>query len=274
MAIKDILVHVDTQPGSEDRIAFAADLARKNKAHLTGLHVKAEVVIPMTENDVIVPDSLIEDQERVIELQAQAAKNRFDSAIGANEIDGEWRVGRGLAADVLRHHAHSADLIIVGQQHPDSTEANDVPEGVLQDTGCPTLIMPYAGVGRTFARNVMVAWDDSAPAARAVHDSLALIAEAKRVEIVAVQDKESEADADPCAEILEHLHRHGVNAQSVILRKNGAKVADMLLGHAADTGCDLLVMGSYGHARWREYIFGGVTEDMLEKTTIPIFTSH
>jgi nucleotide-binding universal stress UspA family protein len=274
MAIKDILVHVDTQPGSEDRIAFAASLAKKTKAHLTGLHVKAEVVIPVTENDVIVPESLIEDQERVIELQAQAAKTQFDSALGANAIDGEWRVERGFAADVLRHHAHAADLIIVGQQHPDSTESNDVPEGVLQDTGCPTLIVPYAGVGRAFAKNVMVAWDDSAPAARAVHDSLALIAKAKRVEIVAVRTKDSESDEDPCAEICAHLLRHGVKAEGITLRKNGGNVSDMLLSHAADNNCDLLVMGSYGHSRWREFIFGGVTEDMLEKTTIPIFTSH
>jgi nucleotide-binding universal stress UspA family protein len=274
MAIKDILVHVDTQPGAEDRIAFAASLAKKNKAHLTGLHVKAEIIVPVTENDVLVPESLIEEQERVIDQQAQAAKIQFDSAIGANEVDGEWCVERGFAADLLRHHAHAVDLVIVGQAHPDSAESNDVPEGVLQDTGRPTLIVPYTGIGRAFARNVMVAWDDSAPAARAVHDSLSLIAKAKRVAVVAVRDKDGEVVEDPCAEICQHLQRHGVKAESVILRKNGAKVSDMLLGHASDIGCDLLVMGSYGHARWREFIFGGVTEDMLEKTTIPIFTSH
>ncbi len=274
MAIKDILVHVDTQPGSEDRIAFAASLAKKTKAHLTGLHVKADVVIPVTENDVIVPESLIEDQERVIELQAQAAKNQFDGAVSANEIKGEWRTAHGLAADVLRHHAHATDLIIVGQQHPDATDAQDVPEGVLQDTGCPTLIVPYAGVGRTFAENVMVAWDDSAPAARAVHDSLALIGKASRVEIVSIRAKDEASDGDPCAEICAHLRRHGVKAEGTTLYKNGSKVSDILLAHAADNGCDLLVMGSYGHSRWREFIFGGVTEDMLEKTMIPIFTSH
>jgi nucleotide-binding universal stress UspA family protein len=120
----------------------------------------------------------------------------------------------------------------------------------------------------------MVAWDDSAPAARAVHDSLALIAKAKRVEVVAVRDKNDDDAEDPCADICAHLLRHGVKAESITLRKNGAKVADMLLGHATDIGCDLVVMGSYGHSRWREFIFGGVTEDMLEKTTIPIFTSH
>lgn len=274
MAIKDILVHVDTQPGSEDRIAFAASLAKKINAHLTGLHVKADVVIPVTENDVIVPESLIEDQERVIELQAQAAKNHFDSALSANEIKGEWRTARGSAADVLRHHSHATDLVIVGQQRPDATDGQDLPEGVLQDTGCPTLIVPYPGVGRAFGENVLVAWDDSAPAARAVHDALALIGEASRVEIVSIRAKDDEADSDPCAEIRAHLQRHGVTAQATTLYKNGGKVSDMLLAHAADNGCDLLVMGSYGHSRWREFIFGGVTEDMLEKTTIPIFTSH
>ena len=274
MALKDILVHVDTQPGSEDRIAFAASLAKKNKAHLTGLHVKADVVIPVTENDVIVPESLIEEQERAIETQAMAAKSRFESAVSATEIDGEWRTARGSAVDVLRHHTHSADLVIVGQQHPEATDAQDVPEGVLQDTGCPTLIVPYAGVGRAFAKNVMVAWDDSAPAARAVHDALALIAKAKRVEVVAVRDKDDERTDDPCAEICAHLVRHGINAEGLTLYKNGSKISEMLLAHAAQNDCDLLVMGSYGHARWREFIFGGVTEDMLEKTTIPIFTSH
>jgi len=273
MTIKDILVHVDMQPGAEDRIAFAANLAKKNKAHLTGLHVKAEIVVPAT-TDAPIPESLIAEQERAIEQQAEAAKAQFDSVIDANGVDSEWRVGRGFAADLLRHHAHAADLVIVGQAHPDSADSNDIPEGVLQDTGRPTLIVPYTGVGQAFARNVMVAWDDSAPAARAVHDSLSLIAEAQRVAVVAVRDTDDEAAADPCAEICQHLRRHGVQAESVLLRKNGAKVSDMLLGHATDSGCDLLVMGSYGHSRWREFIFGGVTEDMLEKTTIPIFTSH
>ena len=274
MAIKDILVHIDTQPGAEDRIAFAASRAKQNKAHLTGLHVKAEIVLPVTENDVIVPESLIEEQERVIELQASAAKTQFDAAIGANNVEGEWRIGRGMVSEVLRHHAHASDLVIVGQANPATAVSNDVPEGVLQDTGRPTLIVPYAGIGPAFAQNVMVAWDDSAPAARAVHDALALIAKAKRVEVVTVRAKDDEATDDPCAEICAHLQRHGVNAESVTLRKNGAKVSGMLLGHATDIGCDLLVMGSYGHSRWREFIFGGVTEDMLEKTTIPIFTSH
>jgi hypothetical protein len=114
----------------------------------------------------MIPQSLIDDQERAIELQAEAAKNQFDSAVSAYEIEGAWLVARGAAADLLRRHSHSADLIIVGQQHPDATQAHDIPEGVLQDTGCPTLIVPYAGMGRTFAQNVMVAWDDSAPAAR------------------------------------------------------------------------------------------------------------
>jgi nucleotide-binding universal stress UspA family protein len=183
MAIKDILVHADTQPGSDGRIAFAASLAKKSEVHLTGLHVKADVVIPVTGNEGMIPQSLIDDQERAIELQAEAAKNQFDSAVSAYEIEGAWLVARGAAADLLRHHSHSADLIIVGQQHPDATQAHDIPEGVLQDTGCPTLIVPYAGMGRTFAQNVMVAWDDSAPAARAIHDALALIPETARYDV-------------------------------------------------------------------------------------------
>jgi len=274
MAIKEILVYVDTQPGSEQRVAFAASLAKKNEAHLTGLHVKAEVVIPIAGNDVIVPESLFEEQERVIERQLQSAKQQFDDAIGVQDIDGDWRVARGAAADLLRHHSHAADLLIVGQQHPDSSDAQDLPEGVLQDTGCPTLVVPYRGVGRSFASNVMVAWDDSAPAARAVHDCLTLIGQAKRVEIVAVSAEDDETAGDPCAEIRAYLRRHGVEAASVTLRKKDAKISDMLLSHASQNGCDLLVMGSYGHARWREFIFGGVTEEILEKTTIPILTSH
>jgi hypothetical protein len=103
--------------------------------------------MPVTENDVIVPESLLEEQERVIELQASAAKTQFDAAIGATQIDGEWRIGRGMASEVLRHHADASDLVIVGQANPETADSNDVPEGVLQDTGRPTLIVPYAGVG-------------------------------------------------------------------------------------------------------------------------------
>lgn len=275
MTIKDVLVHVDTQTGADARLALAVDLAARNKAFLTGLHVKADIVIPVVESYAALPPDFIEDQYREIDERAAAAKSKFDAAVRKADIKSEWRVARGLAADVVRNQARYSDLVIVGQTDPESAEGGDMPDGVLLGSGRPTLIVPYVGVPKTFAKNVMIAWDDSAPATRAIHDALPLIVGADKVTVVAVNAETTGDHGEiPCADICLHLARHGIKAEAVSLHAEDVAVADILLARAFDLGCDLMVMGSYGHSRWREFVLGGATDQMLKSMTVPVFMSH
>ncbi len=275
MAIKEILVHVDSMPAADARLALAAKIAEQNDAHLIGLHVRPLIYIPSTP-DFPISDSFFEEQERDIDDHAAAAKSKFEAAMRKTNVACEWREGRGLPSEVVRKHARYADLLIVGQHNPDANgQAQDLPDGVLLTTGRPVLVVPYAMPIKSFAQNVMIAWDDGVAATRAVNDAIPLIAKDARVLVVAVNPEDTgEHGPIPCADICLHLARHGLKAEAVSLTAPDAQAGDMLLGRAFEQGCDLLVMGAYGHSRMREFVFGGVTAHLLESMTLPVLMSH
>jgi nucleotide-binding universal stress UspA family protein len=277
MALKDILVHVDATPSSDDRVRIAVELAAQHQAHLVGLHVKPELVMPLVEDYSALPESYFDDFVAEIDAAARAAETKFTAAVKKSNIEHEWRVARGFASDVLRRQARYSDLVIVGQRNPDAddNETPDVPENMLLDTGRPTLIIPYIGTLSSFAKRVMIAWDDGAPATRAVHDAVPLMKDADQVDIIAVNPTDTgDHGPIPCADISLHLARHGIKAEAQSVQASDVGVADILLARAFDHGCDLLVMGAYGHSRWRELVLGGVTQHMLENMTMPVLMSH
>jgi nucleotide-binding universal stress UspA family protein len=275
MAIKEILVHVDSMPAADARLALATKIAEQNDAHLIGLHVRPMIYIPSTP-DFPVSDSFFEEQERDIDEHAATAKSKFEAAVRKTNVANEWREGRGLPSEVVRKHARYADLLVVGQHDPDANgQAQDLPGGILLTTGRPVLVVPYAMPIRSFARNVMIAWDDGAAATRALNDAIPLIAKDAKVQVVAVNPNNTgEHGPIPCADICLHLARHGLKAEAVALTAPEAKAGDLLLARAFEQGCDLLVMGAYGHSRMREFVFGGVTAQLLESMTLPVLMSH
>nr|WP_222532949.1 universal stress protein [Azospirillum sp. 412522] len=125
-------------------------------------------------------------------------------------------------------------------------------------------------------RRVLVAWDGSREAARAVHDGLPLIRTADEV-IVLIADagrRDGRFGNRPGAGLLTHLGRHGVNARVKTVESGGKGIADVVLAQADDEQVDLIVMGGYGHSRLREMILGGVTRRMLERMTLPVLFAH
>ena len=140
----------------------------------------------------------------------------------------------------------------------------------------PTLIVPYAGQFDTIATRVMVAWDDSREAARAIRDALPLLRLARRVEVVSWTESaksEHELRSARLAALQRWLLWQGVGAE-VKIEKREMGVAESMLSHAADLDADLIVMGAYGHSRWTERVLGGVTRGLLEAMTVPVLMSH
>jgi len=144
-------------------------------------------------------------------------------------------------------------------------------------SGCPTLFLPYAGTFPVVGKHVMVAWDGSREATRAVHDALPFLQGAARVTVVtanALPPKEPRQRI-PGADIAAVIARHGVKVEIVEVEgADGRHIGDFLLSQAADLGADLLVMGAYGHPRWQEIIVGGVTRTLFESMTIPVLMAH
>ena len=170
------------------------------------------------------------------------------------------------------------DLTIVGQGDPDDDlffGDREMPDRLILTSGRPVLIIPFIGTKDAIGKNVLVAWDAGQQASRAVHNALPILQEADKVTVLVVNPKGGvDGTGDlPGADIAEHLSRHGVNAEADHV-KTDIDPGDMLLSRAADKSIDLLVMGTYGHARWTEMILGGITKHMLKNMTLPVLTSH
>ena len=149
-------------------------------------------------------------------------------------------------------------------------------DSAVIETGRPVLVVPFIGATVPLNGKVIVAWNGSREATRAVNDSLPLLKEAKEVQVVCIDPHTTEeVDAPlPGVELCQHLSHHGVNAVSNVLSGANMDSSNVLLSHAADYGANLIVAGAYGHSRLRELVLGGMTLDLLRHMTVPVLMSH
>jgi nucleotide-binding universal stress UspA family protein len=285
VALKDILVHLDNGSRGEARLNLAVALARRHGAHLTGLYAadipKAEFFYGAT---LPLMGAGVEDVVRRMRTDAAAASSGVEAAfrdrIRRDDIPGEWRFVEGNVPATVALHARYADLTVVGQPNPydPKQEANQdaIVVTPLMSSGRPILIVPYAGNFPQIGDHVLVAWNASREAARAVNDALPLLESAKKVTILAVNPWRRIAGHGevPAADIALHLARHGVKAEAAHTVAKDIADGEALLSYAADIGVDLIVAGGYGHSRAREMVFGGVTRTLIEEMTVPVFLSH
>ena len=210
---------------------------------------------------------------------AARAKAFFDEAIADSGVVGEWRDITGDLLDLVPLHARYFDLSIVGQTDPEDSDAltdGQLVDHLVLEAGRPVLVVPYVGTYPVIGQKVLVAWNASREATRAISDALPLIADAKRVNVLAVNPKggrNGHGDV-PGADICLHLARHGINATCESIQAQDLDVGSMLLSRAADDDVDLLVMGAYGRSRLRELVLGGATLHILRQMTVPVLLSH
>ncbi len=278
MSFKDLLVHVDSSKHCRTRLQLAAGVARNFGAHLTGLYAMAPMNISPFLADQFSPEVLDEMHARSAQ-QRDRARELFEECAGRAEPPAEWLEVRGDPAEALTMYARYADLAVLGQVDPDEVGSGvrfDLPEHVVTATGRPTLMVPYAGTFEAVGERVLVAWNSSAQAARAINDALPLLARAKRVAIVAVRPEADIPGREDVsgADIARHLARHGVRAEASHIEADDIAVGDLLLSRVADEGADLLVMGVYGHSRLRELVLGGASRHLFDHMTIPVFMAH
>ncbi len=285
MIIKDILVHLDSTPRSDLRLAAAADLAIRHAAHLTALYVTRLPSPAMFYGDpsgfvdARLVDEMMGKMRENANKDARPVEERFRERLRRDGIEGEWRMAEGWAAEVVTLHARYADLTVVGQPDPKDTSfttARQVPIAALLSSGRPILALPYAGQFPTIGQTVLIGWKSSREAARAVNDAVPLLRYAQKVTVLAINpDRGIGGDGGvPAADIALHLARHGVTAEAAHTVATDVPDGDVLLNYADDIGADLIVAGGYGHSRMREFAFGGVTRTLLATMTVPVFLSH
>ena len=203
--------------------------------------------------------------EKVRHERRAALERLFHAELGRAKVEGDWIYPPTNARIfAVPRRGRTADLLIAGQGDPQDPEAyvgdRRYPEDLLMATGRPVLMIPYVGAFPSLGSEVMVAWDGSREATRAVHDALPFMQRAKRTTIITVNGRKDEpADSRPAGtDIAAVIARHGVKVEVINIDEvGGASIGDALLCHASDLGADLIVMGAYGHARWQERVMGG-----------------
>jgi nucleotide-binding universal stress UspA family protein len=283
MSYKTILVYLDDAAHVDDRVRLAANLAKTYGAHLLGT---AMTGIPSgmaaTWANGIGGDKVATYLGTV---HRTAARTLHDFKFIAQEIGVatfEGQLVEDVAEDGLNRWVSYADLVIVSQynpQDPVSSRVADLGEYVAMSNGVPVLVVPHAGQYKTIGDRVLIGWNGSAQAVRAVRSALPILQRAAKVE-VAIFSSSGDAESDLIfteGKIIEFLARHGVQA-SVIRRprneESNVDVGDLLLSMVADVDANLLVMGCYGHTRFKEILLGGTTRTILRSMTVPVLMAH
>ncbi|HET7384319.1 MAG TPA: universal stress protein [Pseudolabrys sp.] len=274
--IKDIVVNLglgENDPAGD----YAVSMGEAFGAHVLGVAVSYEPVIPGTVMGGIPPE-IIESQRAESNKKARAAIARFEQTAKRAGISMETRtISASIsgAADQIGRIGRRFDLIVVGQPgRKDSLPDEVIDEGVLFESGRPVIFVPFIQKGGMKLDRIMVCWDGSRAATRAIADAIPLLKKAKQVEVVIISDKPNKRDEVPGADLGQHLARHGLKVDVKRITSPDIDVPSTILSYAADSSADMIVMGGYGHSRLREFVLGGATRGLLESMTVPVLMSH
>ena len=275
--VKDIIANLDVDSSRDVTADYAISIARAFGAHVSAVAFAYEVVVP---GSIFGRESirLLEAERARCETAAKNAASEFEEAARRSGLSAEAHVvnvSMAKAGETFGRLARRFDLAVVGQVEPDKLPTRQlIIEAALFDSGRPVLLVPYIQREGLKLDRVMVCWDGSRSAARAVGDAMPFLARAKAVEIVLVASEPGKSGEIAGADIAHHLARHGLKVELRQIVVQDLDVANTILSHSADIGADFIVMGGYGHSRLREFVLGGATRGILGAMTVPTLMSH
>jgi len=274
---KTILVHYDGGKGAPVRLATAIEIAATFGAHVACLYAVSALPAPAYTHEA--SEVMLEAQRRMLGEMREAARRGYDECLRRTGFEAaEWRQSDDDARDAVELQARYADLVVIGQHDAESPGGvgGEFERSVPLAVGRPVLVVPYAFERRPVGHRVLVAWNSSREAARAVSDALPLLKRAGHVHVAAFRPSQAGAahGEEPGADIGLYLTRHGVKVTVSRYDAPDVDVGNQLLSRAFDLSADLIVMGAWGHSRLREFVLGGVTRTLLESMTVPVLMSH
>jgi nucleotide-binding universal stress UspA family protein len=278
-----ITVFLDASPSGERRARHAVALAQRWGSHIVGLHVVfAGVSLPLSMDFAVgvkASHSVIAYAQRLdadAEASAALVGEHFRSLCVRFNVDGEFRpIGRRkTAAEAILNSLHS-DLVVVGHPEPHGLPDDMSPESILLTSGVPLLIVPNPWDGPTIGNKILIGWNASREARRAISDSMTFLVAAKSVTVLVIDPLgRPQYGEEPASGIARNLARHGACVRVARMASDDAPIAQIILGYAVSSGSDLLVLGAYSHAGWRELLFGGVTRTLLTQMRVPVLVSR
>lgn len=278
MTSANFLVHVDRDDECNGRVALACSLAARFDARLIGL-AAAMLDLPVIDPMGYAPidAETIATERDTLEADLKVAAEKFQRAADTHKLQTEWRASLEFPADMVCRQARSADLLVIGRGEVEkATGPQRVldPGDVLMQAGRPVLVVPPEIDSLPLA-HVIVAWKDTRESRRAVADVLPFLAAAQKVSVLelATEDEIDDAKAG-VADVVAYLARHGIPAQGEAKLLSKSDPASAIIAFAKEKGADLIVAGAYGHARLREWVFGGVTYELIKRSPICCLLSH
>ncbi|KRB17586.1 universal stress protein [Achromobacter sp. Root170] len=274
-----ITVHLDHGFDCARRTALALGLAKRHKAELVGVYASSAPPQYYYGESVMMSRTL----NIMKNLQAQnrgAVQNAFLEAAAAADVPAVVRAGESSPSATVALHGRASDLIIVSQQNRDDVEAaheNEFVEQTLLTAGRPVMVLPSSGDFPVVGDRVLLCWDGSREAARALADAAPLLQGASHVVVLTMDEGAATRNVEsiPFEDLATYCVAHGIPAPDHVRRDiKGVGVGSTILNAAADYSADLIVMGAYGHSKFREWAMGGATASILKSMTVPIMFSH
>ena len=265
-----ILTPVHLGPGAEATIRFAAKLARCLSCRLVGTGADQLDLPYFGDGTGVVDAVLVENARAVVQENLAKASALFHSA--ADGVALEWRDAIEQPISFTLSQSRAADLVVLarqGQGDPALGRMGVAPGDIVLELGRPILLVP-PDVEALMARSVVIAWKDTRESRRAVQDALPFLVRAEMVSVLSVG---ADPAADGAQDVCGYLAQYGIAARTVA-RPAGSAIVDEITDLVRQQGADLIVAGAYGHSRLREWIFGGVTRDLIESTPVCCLMSH
>lgn len=275
---KTILVHIDGGPGQDSRLRAAATLAAAHGAHVVGTGATG---ISMAGYAVLNGSMALPLSDQAFQALRDELKAGLDAYLAQAQRLGiagaEARPFEGSARDGLLLGARYADLIVVSQENGSGRfgAEHGLPQDLALQGTRPVLVVPDAYHGAPIPGNALVGWDGSMPAQRAISAALPLLGQAAGVTLALINpERQSELHGqEPGADMALYLARHGVRVD-VVVEHTRAPEGEALMDMARDIHAGLMVAGAFGHSRYREWILGGASRELLRNAPAPLLIAH
>lgn len=274
---RDLLVHVTANKMGQDRLLYALNLARATAARLTGIHVRSVLEVSRTVRASRV-ESVEAELERDAALVHEAAKTSFEQTVAAFGVETKWISSSGHMVPEICRAARYADLVITGHELTEAApERNPLPfaDQLVPKCGRPVLVVPPEAKPSSLS-NILVAWDGSREAVRAIHDAMPFLVKARVSVVVVAPSSHEQLDEDvvECDVLMDHLKRHGVSPHRLSSEVLTGLDTEAILTRLRSEQFDLIVVGAFSRGPLFELLVGGTTEALVRSSSTPVFMAH
>jgi|SRR6185437_8308376 nucleotide-binding universal stress UspA family protein len=274
--IKDIVVNLPLSQKSDRTTAFAASLAGYFGAHLTGIAFMYWPLFVCVQMGVA-EEQFIKEHDAAAKQAADAAVDRLAFEIRREPVS--WNshqisVPVDEAPDRFAEIARAFDIAVVSQAEAENGAIDSlIAQAALFQSGHPALVVPHNSILRFRPDRIAILWDGSVPATRAIVGAMPFLHRAQSIDLVSITGERDLRQELGGADMCKHLSRHGLKIEPKRLQMTN-DITATILNYVAEARPDLLVMGAFGHSRFREFVLGGATRGLLEGMTVPTLMSH